>query len=173
MTAIPLPHPEDWWEEEKKAKNVDENARYLLTLHPLPLCPSSLGGRGGRFSCVSTQAGLALSHPPALPLSVRCLHPSCLFPRSLPCQVLACQFQLEAWLGWFDANTSGENPETDEQLCQVDFAPLGKGNLCVGEKKNTTRLKRQGGFAHVIVPGPHVPSPCLPPLRNCNCQLKY
>lgn len=27
-----------------------------------------------------------------------------------------------------------EGAETDEQLCQVDFAPLGKGNLSVGEE---------------------------------------
>lgn len=28
----------------------------------------------------------------------------------------------------------GGETETDEQLCQVDFAPLGKGNLSVGEE---------------------------------------
>lgn len=28
----------------------------------------------------------------------------------------------------------GRGTETDEQLCQVDFAPLGKGNLSVGEE---------------------------------------
>lgn len=47
--------------------------------------------------------------------------------------------------------------ETDEQLCQVDFAPLGKGNLSVGEetageaeikvahKKRKKRGEKKGG----------------------------
>lgn len=30
---------------------------------------------------------------------------------------------------------AGGGTETDEQLCQVDFAPLGKGNLSVGEEE--------------------------------------
>lgn len=45
---------------------------------------------------------------------------------------------------------------TDEQLCQVDFAPLGKGNLSVGEetvgeeeikvtkRKSAKKKKKQG-----------------------------
>lgn len=35
--------------------------------------------------------------------------------------------------------------ETDEQLCQVNFAPLGKGNLSVGEEKKVTGKKAEKG----------------------------
>lgn len=35
-----------------------------------------------------------------------------------------------------------EGTETDEQLCQVDFAPLGKGNLSVGEEEIKVTQKK-------------------------------
>ncbi len=78
--------------------------------------------------------------------------------------------------------------ETDEQLCQVDFAPMGKGNLSVGEveikvthththtqkkakKGKVSGVEGAGGGVEgrVITPGcthpplPHLTSLCLPP----------
>lgn len=43
------------------------------------------------------------------------------------------------------AVTAAGRTETDEQLCQVNFAPLGKGNLSVGEEKKVTGKKQKRG----------------------------
>ena len=87
--------------------------------------------------------------------------------------------------------------ETDEQLCQVDFAPLGKGNLSVGEetvgdkgkKKKVSGVgcqRRRVGSTEVAEgacyhtrgastpPSLHLTSLCSPPrAKNANCQCEY
>lgn len=45
------------------------------------------------------------------------------------------------WGGESGGGLEGRGTETDEQLCQVDFAPLGKGNLSVGEETAGGEIK--------------------------------